>query len=533
MVKKKIVLIEPAFPNLFKGQEFFTLQPALGLLFLGAVLEKQGFDVEVINMGVQEDFDLTGSFAVGITGHAVQHRNIVRIAKKVKKQNSKLPVILGGSHATFSADFILDQVKEIDFIIRNEGEISFPLLLDNIDNSEALKKIEGLSFRENGKIINNPSEPILDLDKLPVPAFHLLKLDKHFNKIDTISEKFNIKDLTLSIGLSTSRGCPAKCNFCSARLMQHPELRLESCERVIQELKAVKKTFKPWLERLNIDFIDNTFNVSKDRVIEICRALKENKMDIKWRCFCRATAVDEDIAKEMAESGCIGVFVGAEAANDESLKKMKKGLVTSSVAKAVKHFTDNNISTIISFMVGFPWEKKKDIMQTFNTALTFQQMNPIIEAKIFKPTPFYGTDLWKLLEEQNLLKNSVRYLDKEEVDEFDISRRKGLTFRHPFLDEADIDAMIVWFSLKTAVQNIIFLTQDEYKNFEEGIRLRISLLLNIAKTLGSKERFEKSFAAIENMLSKPSEKEARKLYDELDSAIETMKEKNNKIKDKL
>ena len=87
--------------------------------------------------------------------------------------------------------------------------------------------------------------------------------------------------------------------------------------------------------------------------------------------------------------------------------------------------------------------------------------------------------------------------------------------------------------MKTAVQNIIFLTQDEYKNFEEGIRLRISLLLNIAKTLGSKERFEKSFAAIENMLSKPSEKEARKLYDELDSAIETMKEKNNKIKDKL
>jgi len=502
MSKRKILLIEPEFPVLFEGQEFFTLQPALGLLFLGAALENQGFDVEVVNTGVQEDFDLSGIFAVGITGHAVQHQNIVRIAKKVKKEDENLPVILGGSHATFSADFILDQVKEIDFIIRHEGEISFPLLLNNIDNKEAIKKIEGLSFREKGKIVNNPSKPILELDQLPVPAFHLLKMDKHFNKIDEISAKFNIKDLTLSIGLSTSRGCPAKCNFCSARLMQHPDLRLESCERVIQEIAAVKKSFKPWLKRLNIDFIDNTFNVSKDRVIKLCRALKENKTDIKWRCFCRAAGVDEEIAKEMAESGCIGVFVGAEAANDESLKKMKKGLLTSAVSKAVKHFTDNNISTIISFMVGFPWEKKQDIMQTFNTALAFQEMNPIIEAKIFKPTPFYGTDLWQLLEEKKLLKNSVRQLDKEEIDEFDISRRKGLTFIHPFLEEEDIDAMIVWFSLKTALQNIIFLTQDKYKDFEEGIRLRIRLLLNITNTLGSKERFEKGFILIEELLNR-------------------------------
>ena len=164
-------------------------------------------------------------------------------------------------------------------------------------------------------------------------------------------------------------------------------------------------------------------------------------------------------------------------------------------------------------------------MQTFNTALAFQEMNPIIEAKIFKPTPFYGTDLWQLLEEKKLLKNSVRQLDKEEIDEFDISRRKGLTFIHPFLEEEDIDAMIVWFSLKTALQNIIFLTQDKYKDFEEGIRLRIRLLLNITNTLGSKERFEKAFILIEELLDKPSEKEAKELYGELDNIIETIKEK--------
>jgi radical SAM superfamily enzyme YgiQ (UPF0313 family) len=227
----------------------------------------------------------------------------------------------------------------------------------------------------------------------------------------------------------------------------------------------------------------------------------------------------------MAESGCIGVFVGAEAANDESLKKMKKGLVTDTVSKAVKHFTDNNISTIVSFMVGFPWEKKRDILQTLNTALTFQAMNPIIEGKIFKATPFYGTDFWELLEEQKLLKKSIRELDKETIDEFDISRREGLSFIHPFLEESDLDAMIVWFCLKTAIQNIIFLTEDEFEDFEEGIRLRINLLLNITSTLGSKERFEKSLIVINELLNKPSKKEARKLFSGLDRIIETIEDK--------
>ena len=138
MKKSKIILIEPKFPNLFKGQELFTLQPALGLLFLGAVLEKKGFNVEVINMGVEDDIDLTECFAVGITGHAVQHREIVKTAKKIKKENKNIPVILGGSHATFSADFILEQIEEIDFIIRHEGEVSFPLLLQCIEKNEKI-----------------------------------------------------------------------------------------------------------------------------------------------------------------------------------------------------------------------------------------------------------------------------------------------------------------------------------------------------------------------------------------------------------
>lgn len=509
--------MEPKFPRIFPGQELFTLQPSLGLLALGASLEKEGFNVEIADMNVENDLDINSCFAVGITGHPVQHKEIVKIAKKIKAQNPDMPVILGGPHATFCTESILKQIKEIDFIIRNEADFSLPLLLKNIDKPGMFGKIPGLAFRKGSKIMMNSTEMVCDINKLPVPAFHLLKLEKHFKKLDEVSAEFGLSNLTMSLGLCASRGCPASCTFCTARLMLSPKWRVKKPERVIKELKQVQKTFKPWLNRLEIDFVDNTFNASKEWLIKFCKLKIKEKIGIKWRCFCRANIVDEESARWMAKAGCIGVFIGAETANDKSLQMMKKGIVTGLVDKAVDIFVKNEIPVIVSFMVGFHWETKKEVMQTLRTALAFQEISPLIESKVFKPTPFEGTELWNILKKEGLLKQDKRILKNEVIDAFDISRRKGLTFNHPFLSEKELDAMIVWFNLKTAITNLNFMIKQ--KDIAESLNVRLKLLIGITKTLGSKNIFENEIRKIETLIEKPEKSEIQILDKRLDLAI--------------
>ncbi len=165
----------------------------------------------------------------------------------------------------------------IDFIIRNEGDLSFLFLLKNINNPKVFEKIPGLSFRKGNKIINNPSKMIEDINKVPIPAFHLIKIEKEFEKLDKVSKEFGLEKQTLSLGLAASRGCPASCTFCTARLVLKPNWRIKTPEKVIEELKVVCTQFKSWKKRLDIDFVDNTFNASKEWVIKFCKLKKKNK----------------------------------------------------------------------------------------------------------------------------------------------------------------------------------------------------------------------------------------------------------------
>jgi radical SAM superfamily enzyme YgiQ (UPF0313 family) len=524
-MSKRVLLIEPKFPSLYPGQDLFLLQPSLGLLMLAASLEKQGFEVDLINVKLHSirKKNIKAYTAVGITGHAIQHKEIVKVAKLVKRLAPDIPIILGGSHATFSAKLILEQVPAIDYIIRHEGEHSFPLLLGNLSDLEAFKAtpaliqaIPGLSYRTMAGIAHNPPEPIYNLEGLPSPAFHLLNLKKYFQKIDIASKHYGIDDITLSLGLSASRGCIADCTFCSAKLLHGPKWRSCSPVKLMEDLKLLLKQFKPWESRINIDFVDNTFNASKKWVLEFCHLLRENQLKIAWRCFCRADNVDEELVKTMAHTGCIGVFIGAETANNDSLGKTNKRVVVDSVDFATQLFADHKIAVILSFMIGFPWEEKAHILQSLKTALAYQQLNPMIEGKIFKPTPFPGTPFWEQLTKQGILKTEHRRLDKEPTDAYDISRRKGLTYRHPHLREADIDALIVWFYLKTVVQNIFFLKEEKNRPYCEGIKLRIKLLLEIAGTLGAKSRFENQMMRLGCLADSPNRKELSQLDIELD-----------------
>lgn len=517
---------------LYPGQDLFVLQPSLGLLLLAASLEKHGFDVHLINTKIDPklgDINLSQYAAVGITGHAIQHREIVKTTRYIKNKFPGLPVILGGSHATFSAKFILQQIPTIDFVIRHEGEESFPLLLKHLSEPEVFQNVPGLSFRRGEYIINNPAKPIYNLDELPTPAFHLLDLKKYFKKIDRAAKNFGVNDITLSLGLNASRGCVAQCTFCSARLMQNPKWRTCSQAKLIRDLQFLLDHFKPWASRINIDFIDNTFNSSKKWLLEFCRLLNQYHISIAWRCFCRADNVDAELVSAMASNGCIGVFLGAETANDESLEKIQKGVMTDSVTYATKLFADHNISVIVSFMIGFPWERKDHVVQTLKTALTYQSINPVIEGKIFKPTPFPETPFWDLLKEQKLLKSEERLLNKELIDEFDISRRSGLTYRHPSLREIDLDILILWFYLRTVIQNIIFLTEIKFFDFREGIKFRIRLLLGVANTLGAKKIFKDEMKQLEQLIDHPQKTELSRINRHIDYMVANIKEKPRKV----
>ena len=186
----KTILISPPtyFPIYNQAGKLKNDDPSmpLGILSLAAMLEKDNIDVkafdmfdmplrEIADIIIQEKPDIVGISCFTETRFAV-----LTVAKLIKTINQDIKIVLGGSHATFFAEQILKNYKEIDYIILGEGEYSFLELVKNIESKKSIENITGLAYRNGEKIIINNPVFIKELDLLPFPAYHHISFDKYF-----------------------------------------------------------------------------------------------------------------------------------------------------------------------------------------------------------------------------------------------------------------------------------------------------------------------------------------------------------------
>lgn len=390
----KIVLIFP--PNIYQTKQSM---PPLGIAWLASFLRENGFpDIVLIDSMAnrysnEEIIDLLkkeGPDIIGISFGTQIRFSAFDLARLIKKEFSSVPLVAGGPHPTLTAQDILENIPEIDVIVRGEGEISFLNLVKTIGKKGDLEGVKGISFRDKkGKIIHNAfEEPIHDLDSLPLPARDLLPIEK-YDKTTILSKK-------RSLNIMTSRGCPYWCSYCSTSEQWGHKIRHRSPKNVVDEIELVLKNY-PFIK--GIRFFDDVFTMDKARVIEICREILKRKLDFVWECEARANTIDEELVREMRRARCEFIDLGIESGSDRILKNIKKNITVEQAITSAKIIKKAGIGLKAFFMHGLPGETYEDIKKTvFLSRYLFYELG--VEGTTQGITVIYpGTELERMAQE--------------------------------------------------------------------------------------------------------------------------------------
>lgn len=393
----KILLINPSQLEVYGGV-VSPSYPPLGLGYIGAVLERRGHDVKILDMdadaiskeNLKEYLSSFNPSAVGITTTTPTFKNAELVAKTVK-EFINIPIILGGIHATIAPEDCISS-KYIDFIIRGEGEQTIIELVDALENKKDVLKIDGLTYKNGKKIIHNKDKELIkDLDSLPFPARHLFNQQK-YTYPDALHHP--------AFPIITSRGCSGFCTFCCVQKLFKNVYRFRSAKNVVDEIEFLIKNHKA----KEIHIWDDNFILAKKRVFEIKEEMKKRgiKIPISFPNGVRVDQVSYDILKALREMGVYGIAFGVESGNQQILNNVKKGTTIKQIEDAFKLAKSIGFEIWGFFMFGLPGENKETINETIELA---KRLDPdIAKFHILKPYP--GTEIFYQLMKDGLITNA-------------------------------------------------------------------------------------------------------------------------------
>ena len=291
----KVTLIEPKTPFINIYSAFIKQLPLLGPIYLGTILNNAGHDVVIFNENMKDiDYDrIKDSDVVGISIMTSTAPRGYEISQKVRELNPRARVLIGGSHATFLPE---EAAEYADNVVTGEAE---SVIIDLVEHGSSEKIIAG--------------KPVENLDELPFPDFSLIHgLEKQ--KVTPVS---------------TSRGCPFDCTFCSVTAMFGRKYRYRSTDSVIKELSRMKHR--------KIFFYDDNFDANKSRTSELLHKMIQHKITPQWIAQTRASVTkDEEFVKLMSKSNCWQLCIGFESLNPDSLKKYNKKQTPEDVKNCIR-----------------------------------------------------------------------------------------------------------------------------------------------------------------------------------------------------
>ncbi|MCK4792349.1 MAG: radical SAM protein [Desulfobacteraceae bacterium] len=369
-----------------------TVLLPLGLSYIAAVLEKEGDDVEIIDMNARKisakhlQKSISGADMVGITGMITEYQEVLRVIDIVRDADKQVKVVLGGPLATTIPQEIL-QVSQVDFVVIGEGERTIVDLTNALKQGGSSADIKGIGYKENDHvIINDRPEPIADLDTIPFPTRHLLDLKNYVqNQFHSFSSKMEGIGKINSTNMITSRGCPYSCTFCFKDMWGH-KWRGRSPENILEEIEHL-------YTRYGINgffFNDDTFVLDRDRVFRLCDLLKAKKLNIAWYCNGRVNLMTRELLKAMREAGCREIAYGIESGNQQTLDSLKKNITLDQVRNVIMWTKEAGINANGFFMIGMPGETKDNIHQTIAFAeeldldfYGFSLLTPLPETELY------------------------------------------------------------------------------------------------------------------------------------------------------
>ena len=422
----RILLINPPHVQP-KGQYPRIVFEPLGLAYIAACLEKDGFQVEILDTigegfenrtKLENNKELVGlSYCeirqrineykpglVGISIHfTVRAESAFAIASIVKQINEKTVTIVGGIHPSTYTTECLDN-DSVDFVCIGEGEFAMLEMAKSLQqgNMDKAYSINGLAYKRNGKILHNrPQIPIDDLNAIPFPARHLLPMEKYFQA----SRKFNTGRHGKKFAcIITSRGCPFKCVFCVSYRVMGRKWRYRSPENVVDEIEQLVKEYGIKF----FHFEDDNLTFDKKRTERICELIIERKLKIKWDTpnGIRAdTIADKNVLSKMKKSGCWYICVAPESGNPYVVKNIiKKNMDLAKVETTVRLCKEIGLKVEAFFVIGMVGETKEQIQDTVSFAARLRKLG-VSRCHFHIATPFKGTDIYHAAKQKGFLRD--------------------------------------------------------------------------------------------------------------------------------
>ncbi|MBC8173481.1 MAG: B12-binding domain-containing radical SAM protein [Chitinophagales bacterium] len=375
-----------------KEQQIMKPYVPLGILYISAYLERNNIDNEVFD-STFSSFDTLKTYIathqptyIAMYVNLMTKLNVLKIISFVKNhpQLKDTPLILGGPEVKNHAQNFLNHGA--DYLVIGEGEESCYELIKALERGEKEKLmwVNGLCFKDTygNAHFTTPREKIKNIDDLPFPNRKKVDLTKY---LSAWKERHGKN----AISVSTMRGCPYTCKWCS-RAVYGLSYRRRSAESVVAELTSIKNTYNPD----TVWFVDDVFTVSHKWLQEFRDEIKKKNVQLDYECITRADRLTEEVFQLLKESGCFRVWIGAESGSQKIIDAMNRRVDVNKVREMIQLAKKYGIEAGTFIMLGYPGETEADIEETIHHLKT---SNPD-HFTITIAYPIKGTELYQEVE---------------------------------------------------------------------------------------------------------------------------------------
>ena len=323
--------------------------------------------------------------AIAIYTNLMTKINVIKLVKtlKINPDYGFPKVILGGPDITYNLDNYLN--TGVDYLIIGEGEETTLELYNAIINDNDVSEINGIAYKEDNEVVRTaPRMRMKSLKDLPLPNRSAIPVEKY---LDTWKTHHGQSSMTVS----TQRGCPYTCKWCSTAVYGQ-SYRRRPANKVAEELKSLKTTYNPD----SIWFVDDVFTVSHKWIKEFHAEVIKQDAVIPFECITRAERLNDEILHLLKEVGCYRIWIGAESGSQKIIDAMDRRVDVNVVKKAIQDTNALGMETGTFIMVGYPGEDLDDIKATTQY---LKDANPT-HFTITVAYPIKGTSLYNEVEER-------------------------------------------------------------------------------------------------------------------------------------
>jgi radical SAM superfamily enzyme YgiQ (UPF0313 family) len=407
-------------PALRKKVSFY---PPFGAMSVIAATREENHNAQLLDLdarrcSINEAIESIKEFSPDVVGIsavvATSYKYVKDLTKLIREQLPNVVIVVGGGLA--AAGEILLQNSCVDFLVHGEGEITFKELIKNIENGLSYESVNGISYKENGKVIKNDPRPtIKELDLLPFPDYDLIDLNKYIlniheflktgygeaSKIDKRVSESNRPENFLRINIS--RGCVNKCTFCYRNM---PGIRINSMEYIGNLIEHVTIKYNIG----HISFADECFGPTKRWLWGFVDMIKKRGFDLTYHITgMRVRIVDLEIMKALKELGVWHIQFGFESGSQKILNIMEKNTTVEQNISAALFCKEVGINTIPFIIIGYPGETIKTLYETIDflkrADLLSQNFRPNF------PLAIPGTPLFEYAKLKGFITDTDKYLE--------------------------------------------------------------------------------------------------------------------------